>query len=133
MIIPTSLIEAVSTWFTVVGLVFVGILGQKNAKHAKRVAKEAKDAADHVATSLIRSNEKQDESFKQIHTLVNGAMGNVLRRLMFQAEMIASLTQKPEHLAAAIHAREEYESHMTRQRLVDNVLQQTTEDNRKPK
>ncbi len=127
MTIPPSLIEAVSTWATAIGLVFVGILGQKNAKNAKKVAKEAKDTANAVADNLTKSNEKRDESFRQIHLLVNGAMGNVLRRLMFQAEMIASLTGKPEHLAAAIHAREEYESHMTRQRHVDSIVQQTDE------
>jgi len=132
--LTTGISELLTTWGTVLGLVVVGILGEINARRAKRdakkaqkVAAEAKTATDSVATELVSSNKKRDESLAKIHLLVNGAMLVMLKKYMFVTQRLAASTKQPPDIEEAKNAEAAYENHLAKQELIDQLARQAVE------
>jgi hypothetical protein len=135
----SELVQIVGLCLTFLGVVFSGImtyLGLRIIQQGKAAATEAKDVVattKEVKTTLVAATAKTDgkldtlagigdESLKlnkDIHTLVNSAMGNALRLSAAQSKRIAETTGDPADIALAEQAAKLFKEHEAKQYIVD--------------
>jgi len=104
--------ETAAQWGTLVGIFLVALMTQWHAWKSRKQANSA------VEEARIYVN-NQTQRMRELHGLVNGAMGNALRTIMILSQDKAAATNHPTDVAAAEMSRQQYEDHMEKQRMAD--------------
>jgi hypothetical protein len=112
----TSLIKEIGAG---AALFLITFMQQWNARKAKKERKANAEEAKLSANRAAAEASKAAAIGEAVHTLVNSNMGAQLKLVMELSEFKASVSPTPENMEAAKLARTAYESHQTKQALVD--------------
>lgn len=121
----TAVLSAIISAAGIVIVAAINLAGVRLADaNARRAATEVKTVKQELAVSSTQTAkrlDKIDNTGKAIHTLVNSDMGRQ-KLLTWQAlKRLAGVTNDPEDARLALEAKQLYDDHEARQKIVDDT------------